>query len=166
LQAQLRAKEKELLELQRKDPSLLAPDSDQIDILLDTIASLQLSTQDGSFVFASSSTDDDSSSFTSVCSTDFNSIKALPSTIWLSQSRPMKQQNQQRSSIFSHLLSLPIDAYLPSSFTTIAKKQNHRIPIVNHLLFMPIDAFKSKSNSSSSIEIKNSKNLYVSLIIC
>ena len=134
-------------------------------MLLDAITSLQLSTQDGSFVFASTSISKDTSPLTSVCSTDFNSIKTLPSSVWLPQSSSIKQQHKQRSSMFNHLLSLPINAYLASSFETTAKTRNksfNHIPMVNHLLFMPIEAFKpSYNNNSMSIKTKNNRNLYV-----
>jgi hypothetical protein len=136
-------------------------------MLLDAIGSLQLSTQDGSFVFASNSVSDKTSLLTPVCSTGCNSIKTLPSTVWLSPSSSVKQQHQQRPCIFSHILSLPINAYLvssSSSFGATATKRNqpfNRIPMVNHLLCLPIDAFKPSSNTSASIKIKNNKNLYV-----
>jgi hypothetical protein len=52
LRNKLNAKEKELLELQRAQPCLLAPDEQQIDTLVNAISSLHLSTQDGSFIFA------------------------------------------------------------------------------------------------------------------
>ncbi|CAF1168447.1 unnamed protein product [Adineta steineri] len=162
LRIQLQNKEKELLELQRKDPYLLAPDSDQIDILIDTIASVQLSTEEGSFVFSSTSDYDDFSPLISACSIDFNSIKTLPSTVWLSQTHSTKQQNEQRTSFFSHLLSLPIKNYLASSFITNTKTSNqfsNRIPLANHLLFMPINAFKPSTNTCTSSEIKHKKEL-------
>ncbi len=165
MRTQLQAKEKELLGLQRTNPCLLAPDPDQVDILLDAIASLQLSTPEGSFVFSSDSDCDDTSSCASVCSVEFNSIKTLPSTVWLPESHLVEQQHGQRSSIADHLLSLPINAYLASS----SKTQNqliHRSPVVSDLLSMSVDAFKSSSNTSASIEIKNDKNVYVYLIIC
>jgi len=128
-------------------------------MLLDAIASLQLSTQDGSFVFASTSDCNDTLPYTSVCSAGFNSIKNLPSTVWLSGSSSVKQQNEQRSSIFNHLLSLPINAYIASSTSKTQNQYFRRIPMANHLLFMPIDAFKSSSNTCTSMEIKNNKNL-------
>lgn len=147
MRVQLQAKEKQLLELQRTDLCLLSLDFDQIDLLVDAIASLQLSTPDGSFVFASTSDYDDHSCSTSVCSTDFNEIKNLPLYVWLPPSRTdVTQQHEQPLSICGHLLSLPIKAYLASSY----KAQNqfcHRIPMVNHLLFMPIDVFKPLSNN-------------------
>jgi len=173
VRAQLQAKEKELLELQRANPCLLTLDSEQIDLLLDAIDSLQLSTQDGSFIFASSSGCNNTSSYRSVCSTVFNSIKTLPLAVWLPQSAPLKQQHAQRPSIFSHLLSLPIHAYLassrPSSCQTTVTTQNqffYHIPMYNPLLFMPINTFTSSSNTCTSIEGNNNKNSYVYFVIC
>jgi hypothetical protein len=172
--AQLQAKEKELLELQRADPCLLTPDSEQVNLLLDAIASLELSTQDGSFVFASISDCNDIPSYPSVCSAGFRSIKALPLTVWLPQSAPVKEQYEEQPSIFNHLLSLPSDAYLASSWpssceTTTATTQNelfHRNSMFSHLLCMAIDSFKSSSNTCTSIEINNNKNSYVYFVIC
>jgi hypothetical protein len=156
-----------LLELQRANPCLLAPGSEQIDVLLDAIACLQLSIQDedGSFVFASNSDYNDTPCDTSVYSDDFNSIKTIPSAVWLYQSAPVKEQ----PSIFNHLLSLPRDAYLASSWpssceTTVATTPNQsfrRNSMFSHLLCMPIDSFKSSSNTCASIEINNNKNSYV-----
>ncbi|CAF4662568.1 unnamed protein product [Rotaria sp. Silwood1] len=167
LRAQLQAKEKELLELQRVDPCLLAPDSNQIDMLVDAIVSLQLSTQEGSFVFASTSISNNTPPCTSVCSTGLNSIKTLPSSVWLSPSNSVKQKNEQHSFMLSHLLSLPITAYLASSFPlfeTTAKTQNrslNHVPMVNHLLFMPIDTFKASSKIPLPTKIKNNKNIKI-----
>jgi flagellar biosynthesis GTPase FlhF len=96
VRAQLQAKEKELLELQQADPCLLPPDSEQIDTLLDAIASLQLSTQEGSFVFASASDEEDTPSYTSDCSTGFDSIKTLPANVWLSPSSFVNQQQNEQ----------------------------------------------------------------------
>jgi hypothetical protein len=164
LRAQLQAKEKELLELRRTDPSLLAPDFDQIDTLADTIASLQLSTQEGSFIFASNSVCDDVSPRTSVCLIDFNSIKNLPPTIWLSQSNSVEQEKERKPSIFAHLLSLPIRAYLASSYPSVRTKDKNqslnRIHMTSHLLFMPLDTFKpSYYNISVSAKIKYNNNI-------
>jgi hypothetical protein len=164
-----------LLELQRADPCLLAPGSEQIDVLLDAIASLQLSIEDEdeSFVFASIFDWNDTPSDTSVCSAGFHSIKTLPSAVWLPQSAPVKQQHEEPPSIFNHLLSLPSDAYLasswPSSCETTATTQNQlfrRNSMFSHLLCMPIDSFKSSSNTYTSIEINNNKYLYVYFLIC
>jgi len=160
LRNKLNAKEKELLELQRAEPCLLAPDSKQIDTLLDAISSLHLSTQDGSFIFASTSNSNDSSSSTSICSTGVDSIKTLPSTIWLSESNPLKQENEYRLPMVTHLLSLPINAYVASSsnrptlpsFNTNDQPSN-RLPMVSQLLSMPINAFKSSSSSSNNESI-------------
>jgi len=163
LRNKLNAKEKELLELQRAEPCLLAPDSEQIDTLLDVISSLHLSTQDGSFIFASTSNSNDSSSSTSVCSTGVESIKTLPSTIWLSESNPIKQkeeqENEYRLPMVTHLLSLPVNAYVASSSNrpTLPSPSNdqppNRLPIVSQLLSMPINAFKSSSPSSNNESI-------------
>lgn len=144
----MQAKEKELLHLQRTDPSLLAPDFEQVDEVLDAINSLQLSTPDGIFVLASTADDyDNYSSYIPACSIDFYAIKNLPPSVWLAPSRSVTQQHEQRSSMFNHLLSLPIKAYLASSYKTQNQFSNH-IPVVNHLLFMPIDAFKAPANKS------------------
>jgi cation transport ATPase len=184
-----------------------------------------LSTQEGSFVFASASDEEDTPSYTSDCSTGFDSIKTLPANVWLSssnfvnqqqneqqqkeqqrkeeqqkeeqrkeeqekedqrkeqqrkeeqrkeQQRKEEQEKEQQPSIFGHVLSLPMNNYLssswPSTFQTNVKTQNqslHRIPVVNHILCMPINAFKSpSSNACTSMEIKNNKNLYVYFLIC
>jgi len=174
LRTKLNAKEKELLELQRAEPCLLAPDFEQINTLIGVISSLHLSTQDGSFIFASTSiSDGSSSSSTSVCSTGVDSIKTLPSTVWLPESIPVKQveehQNQYRLPMVTHLLSLPVNAYVASSsncstlpsFQTKDEPSN-RLPIVNQLLSMPINAFKSSSNiepinESTLIKIEDKK---------
>ncbi len=162
-----------MLELQRADPCLLAPNSEQIDLIIDAITVLQLSTPDGSFIFTSASNCDAIPPYVSVCSAGFNAIKALPPAVWLSPSNPVKQQNQQRPSMFSHLLSLPIHAYLassgPSTFKTPIETQSQVIQcisMVNDLLHMPIYVFKSSSTTSAPIEIKNNKNVYVYLRIC
>jgi hypothetical protein len=140
-----------LLELQQKNPCLLAPDSEQVDTLVGAIGALQLSTPDGSFVFTSISDDEDveTSRITSVCSADFNSIKTLPSNVWLAQPSSVKR----RPSICGHLLSLPIDAYLASSrrstyqTPTVTESQvNHEKHIADHLLSMPLSAFKPASS--------------------
>ncbi|CAF3061150.1 unnamed protein product [Rotaria socialis] len=166
LRVQLQTKEKELLDLQLADPCLLSPDSDQVSMLANAINSLQLSTQEGSFVFASASASDDTSYCTNTksCSTDFNAIKSLPPSVWLSETNRVEQKNQQQSFIFAHLLSLPIDAYLASTsplLGTTVKTQYRslcRIPMVNHLLFMPIDAFKVSSKNSMPNKIKMNNN--------
>ncbi len=175
LRTKLNAKEKELLELQRVEPCLLAPDSEQIDILLDAISSLHLSTQEGSFIFASSSTSNDSSS-TSVCSTGIDSIKTLPSTIWLPESVPVKQMEQHieyRLPMVNHLLSLPINAYVASSSnrstlpsTETKDEPPNRLPMVSQLFSMPINAFKSSTNiqpisESVPIAVEDKKEPYV-----
>jgi len=164
LRSKLNAKEKELLELQRAEPCLLAPDSKQIDTLIDAISSLHLSTQDGSFIFASTSNCDNSSS-TSVCSTGVDTIKTLPSNVWLSESMSVnqktEQENEYRLPMVTHLLSLPVNAYIASSSNHSTKpsleknaQPSYQLPIVNQLLSMPINAFKS-SSSSSNIQLTN-----------
>jgi hypothetical protein len=168
IRSKLNAKEKELLELQRAETCLLAPDSKQIDTLLNVISSLHLSTQEGSFIFASTSNSNDSSS-TSVCSTGVESIKTLPSTIWLPKSTSVKQekeeQNEYRLPMVTHLLSLPVNAYVASSsnrsilpsFDTNDQPSN-RLPMVSQLLSMPINAFKSSSNNKSvPVELEEKK---------
>jgi hypothetical protein len=159
LRAKLSAKEKELLELQRAEPCLLAPDCKQIDKLLNAISSLHLSTQEGSFIFASNASS--SSSSTSVCSTDVDAIKTLPSTVWLRESIPIKQaeeqKNEYRLPMVTHLLSLPVNAYLASSSNCSAvtpfeaavqteAEPSNRLPMVSQLLSMPINAFKSSAS--------------------
>ncbi|CAF4046367.1 unnamed protein product [Adineta steineri] len=156
LRSKLNAKEKELLELQRAEPCLLAPDCEQIDILIDAISSLHLSTQDGSFLFASNSDNSSSSSCsTSTCSTGVDSIKILPSTIWLPESVPEKP-NDYRLPMVTHLLSLPVSAFVASSsnsstLSSIKSKDepSNRLPMVSQLLSMPLSAFKSSSNDQS-----------------
>jgi hypothetical protein len=168
LRSKLNAKEKELLELQRAQSCLLAPDSKQIDTLLDIISSLHLSTQDGSFIFASPSNSDDSSLSASVCPTGVDSIKTLPSTIWLSESKPVKQENEYRLPMVTHLLSLPVNAYIASSSNrpTLPSldtndQPSNRLPMVSQLLSMPINAFKSSSNNQSTpVEIEEKKETY------
>ncbi|CAF1236994.1 unnamed protein product [Adineta ricciae] len=130
LRTQLQLKENEFLYLQRNDPDLLPPDGEQIQFIIDTIASLQLSTEDGLFICSSSN------SFhhhpipsTPLCSIDFNTIKNLPKDVWLSQSSSKTNPvNQQR-------LSLSVNS----------KTSRPQIPINNHLLFMPLTAFKPTS---------------------
>jgi len=171
LRTKLNLKEKELLELQRAEPNLLAPDCEQIDTLIDVISSLHLSTQDGSFIFASpsNSDDDSSSSSTTVCSTGVDSIKTLPSNVWLPQSIPLKKekehQNEYRLPMVTHLLSLPINAYVASSSNhstlpsvQIKDEPTNRLPMVSQLLSMPINAFKSSSNiQSTHVNIQDNK---------
>ncbi|CAF4017832.1 unnamed protein product, partial [Rotaria magnacalcarata] len=151
LRVQLQTKEKELLDLQLADPCLLSPDSDQ----------------EGSFVFASASVSDDTSycTNTKICSTDFNAIKSLAPSVWLSETNRVEQKNCQQSFIFAHLLSLPIHTYLASTsplLGTTVKTQYRslcRIPMVNHLLFMPIDAFKVSFKNSMPNKIKTNNNI-------
>ncbi|CAF3585595.1 unnamed protein product [Rotaria sp. Silwood1] len=160
LRAKLNAKEKELLELQRAEPCLLAPDCEQIDRLINGISSLHLSTQEGSFIFASKSLSDNSSS-TKVCSTGVDSIKTLPTNVWLLESNHIKHKqedkNKYRLPMVTHLFSLPVNAFIASSsnnyklplFETTVQQEDepsNRIPIVSQLLSMPINAFKSSSN--------------------
>lgn len=181
LRYRLQAKENELLNLQRADRYLLPPDPDQINMVINAINSLQLCTQEGSFVFETTTLTNDISSKPSICATNFHFIKALPSSIWLSPSNSSKENIEKKSMIFAHLFSLPMSTYLASSplsssCETKAKKQNqissyetkiktqnkllHRIPIVNYLLFMPIDAFKQPSANVMISKTKNSSNMY------
>ncbi|CAF1116825.1 unnamed protein product [Adineta ricciae] len=166
LRSKLNAKEKELLELQRAQPCLLAPDREQIDALVNLISSLQLSTQDGSFIFPSTTTATttttviaNESSSTPICSTGVDTIKTLPSNIWLpSITIPIKEEepkNEYRLPMVSHLLSLPVSAYVAScspNHSTVETKPaepSHRLPMVSQLLSMLINAFKSSSSSST-----------------
>lgn len=157
LRSKLNAKEKELLELQRAQPCLLAPDSEQIDELINLISSLQLSTQDGSFLFPSTTTNESSS--ISPCSTGVETIKTLPSNIWLPEVSVSNEQEQvtnaHRLPMVTHLLSLPVSAYIASSsnrstlpsIETKSSEPSNRLPMVSQLLSMPISAFKSTSNT-------------------
>jgi hypothetical protein len=161
-------KEKELLELQKAEPGLLAPDSKQIDTLLDVISSLHLSTQESSFILASISNSGDSS-----CLTGVESIKTFPSTIQLPESISVKQEKEQQNEytlpMVTHLLSLPINAYVASSTnhsilpsSDMNDQPSNRLPMVNQLLSMPINAFKSSSNNNSKpVEIEEKKEMYV-----
>jgi len=161
LRAHLYTKEKELLELQRTDPSLLAPGSAQIDALLNTIASLHLSTREGDFALASVAPSD-ISAYTSVCSTGVDSIKVWPSTVWLPDPSPNieqeQEQNTRRLPMVTHLFSLPINAYVASaSSSTVPSpspiivqdedQPSNRLPTVSQLLSMPINAFVSSSSA-------------------
>jgi hypothetical protein len=164
LRAHLYAKEKELLELQRADPSLLAPDSAQIGTLLDTIGSLHLSTPEGNFALASVSPSD-ASTGTPICSTGVDSIKVWPSTVWLpdpTSTAPIPQeeeQNSRRLPMVTHLFSLPINAYIASSSSPtvpppilatieVEDQPSNRLPMVSQLLSMPINAFVTSSVST------------------
>jgi hypothetical protein len=154
---------------------LLAPDSEQIDSLIDVISALHLSTQDGSFIFASTSNSEDDSSSTSVYSTGVDSIKTLPSNVWLPQSISIKKEeheNKYRLPMVTHLLSLPVNAYVASSSnhsplpsTEIKDQPSNRLPMVSQLLSMPLNAFKSSSNiqpinESTSVKIEEKKETY------
>lgn len=178
LRSKLNAKEKELLELQRAEPCLLAPDLKQIETIVNAISSLHLSTQEGSFLFASKSISDNCSS-TSVCSTGVDAIKTLPSTVWLSESKHIKleedEKPQHRLPMVTHLLSLPVNAFIASSsnssklptFEATVQTKNeplNRLPMVSELLSMPINAFKSSSNTQSindspSVQVQDTKTM-------
>lgn len=165
LRSKLNAKEKELLELQRAEPCLLAPDQKQIEMLVDAISSLHLSTQDGSFVVAPKAVSDHCSS-TAVCPTGVNDIKTLPSTVWLSKSEHIGREEDDkqpfRLPMVTHLLSLPLHAFVISSSNTSklpaldesvqnTSEPSNRLPAVSQLLSMPMSAFKS----TNSIQSKN-----------
>lgn len=160
-----------MLELQRTNPSLLPPDSEQINALISAIRSLQLSTQDGSFVFASDCDFEEVSSFSrsSVHSTGFESIKSLPSSVWLSPTNSTKQQKRQQPSIFNHLFELPAKTYLASSWPSTFQpsmqsqtKTDQHASIASHLLFMPLNAFKAPPITTFvPVEIKHTQNPYV-----
>ena len=163
IRTRLNAKEKELLELQRIEPSLLGPDSIQIETLINSINSLHLSTQDGSFLFASN-TNENSENLSvtnnqSINETGIQAIKTLPSTIWLSDQNLNKtNENPYRLPMVTHLLSLPLNSYLSSSST---KNQSiefndepmHRLPMVTSLLSTPLDLFRVTNNSSQHSNI-------------
>ena len=157
LRAKLNAKEKELLELQRAQPCLLAPGCEQTDAIVDAISSLHLSTQEGSFLFTSEPL---SSPSTSVPATGVDSIKTLPSSLWLSRpssaAEEKNESNPYRLPMVTHLLSLPMSAYVASSSTSspptsassdgqVKEEPSRRLPLVNELLSMPISAFRSTS---------------------
>jgi hypothetical protein len=168
LRAKLNGKEKELLELQRAEPCLMAPDSEQINSLVDAISSLHLSTQDGSFIFASAmnpSCVDVPRSSTSPCPTGIDSIKTLPSTVWLSDRKPITTDNPPyRLPMVTELLSFPLSAYVsspsgrscqmqatPSPSTAEVKLEpSNRLPLVSELLSMPIDTFRSSAKNRPS----------------
>ena len=174
LRNKLNAKEKELLELQRAQPNLLAPDEQQIDAFIDAISSLHLSTQDGSFIFASNSNESSSNS-TTVCSTGVDTIKTLPTTTWLPEAKP-EQENGYRLPMVTQLLSLPFNAFVKSSSSSLntstptatptpvdTKDQPpNRLPAVSQLLSMPINAFRSPSSNEKSlpIPIEDKKETY------
>ena len=89
LRAELGEKERELSELQRRDASLLVPDAEQIDGLRAVIASLHLSTVDGSFVFFASAEEK------RPIDTGMQAIKDLPRSMWIrSASAPMQQERR------------------------------------------------------------------------
>jgi len=145
IRAKLNEKEKELLELQRSNSCLTVPDGEQIDKIVDLISSLALTTQDGSFSFHSKFTDNSS---TRVHSTGVDSIRTLPTTDWLSQTN----QNQHRLPMVSHLLSLPIDAFVQPKTATNESK-SLRLPVVDELLSKPIDAFVQSNSNSNSLRL-------------
>ena len=166
--------------MQRAQPCLSGPDREQVTALVDRISSLHLSTEEGSFIFASNSPSDVCTS-TFVCSTGIDSIKGLPTSIWLPNSTDVKEKRQQekaqyRLPMVDHLLSLPVNAFvssssscstLKSSETTIENQDQtpNRLPMVNQLLSMPINAFKSSSNTktidpSSSVKINDTQQRY------
>jgi hypothetical protein len=138
--------------------------------LIDAISSLHLSTQDGAFIFASN---ESSSNSTTACSTGVDSIKTLPSTSWLPESKPVEQENEYRLPMVTHLLSLPFNAFVKSSSSSSSNSStstpvdtndqpSNRLPMVSELLSMPINAFRSPSsgNKSSPIPIEEKKETY------
>ena len=75
-----------------------------------------------------------------------------------------EQKSEYRLPMVSHLLSLPVDAFVaasqhcstkPTLETAIEKEDqpSYRLPVVSELLSMPIDAFKSSSNTHSVNEL-------------
>jgi hypothetical protein len=167
IRAHLEAKEKELLELQRANSSLLAPDPHQIDMILDNIASLHLSTQDGLFAFTSLSLSESDTS-TNVCSTGVASIKVQPSSVWLPPPCLVTQPIVNRLPMVSHILSLPINAYLASSspppppapvpspvIAEVEDQSSNRLSMVTQLLSMPINAFVSSSSRPTAMPTVN-----------
>lgn len=163
IRTKLNEKEKELLELQRAESSLFAPDSDQIDNLLDVISSIHLSTADGSFLVPS--TQDKSSSTTTLCpSTGIQTIKTLPSNVWLNEKPTENDEDTSalRLPLVSQLFSMSPSAFIASKSksnvsTTVDSIQinqvndqpNNRLPMITELLSMPIDAFKPSKNTQS-----------------
>lgn len=160
LRAKLNEKEKELLELQRAEPSLLAPESDQTTGLFEAISSLHLSTQDGAFFFASTTTNNAAqgrSSFTGV-----DSIKTLPSNVWLAERKSRKGDEPQaaRLPMVSHLLSLPVSAFLSSNSTTTTTVET-RLPVAVEPLLTPVETIKSTPKSLLDGETVYSKEFWL-----
>ncbi len=135
----------------------------QIETLIDIISSLHLSTQDGSFIFPSTS----NSNHLSSSSTGVDSIKTLPSTVWLPESsNSIKQENEYRLPLVTHLLSLPVNAYVASSSNRLPlptfdtnDQPSNRLPLVNQLFSMPINAFVSSNNQPKPVEIEEKKEM-------
>ena len=162
LRAKLNEKEKELLELQRAEPSLLAPESDQTAALFEAISSLHLSTQDGSFFFAPPTTNNAVQGRSS--STGVDSIKTLPSNVWLAErkSRKVDEPRAARLPMVSHLLSLPVSAFLPSnSTTTTTTKVETRLPVIPEPLPTPVEAIQSTPKSLLDGETVYSKEFWL-----
>lgn len=168
IRSKLNEKEKELLELQRSEPSLLAPDTEQIETLFNLISSIHLSTADGSFLVPSTQDDSSNRSTLTYPSTGIQTIKTLPSNIWLKEKslqNPDEDTSALRLPLVSQLFSMSPKAFIasPSTMTTDVSPVNsmkinemkndqptNRLPMVNELLSMPIDAFKPSNKSQSS----------------
>jgi len=168
IRSKLNEKEKELLELQRSEPSLLAPDTEQIETLFNLISSIHLSTADGSFLVPSPQDDSSNRSTLTYPSTGIQTIKTLPSNIWLKEKALQNNDDDTsalRLPLVSQLFSMSPKAFIASSSTITTDvspvnsmkvnemkndQPTNRLPMVNELLSMPIDAFKPSNKSQSS----------------
>ena len=99
IRAQLDDKERELNEVQWRDASLRPPDEQQMNALSAVIASLHLSTEDGSFVFFSEDAEHPKTATTkrSPINTGMQAIKDLPRSTWI---RPGSSHKNIRRVIF------------------------------------------------------------------
>ena len=161
LRTKLNEKEKELLELQRAEPSLLAPESTQTTVLFEAISSLHLSTQDGAFFFAPATTNTVVQGRSS--STGVDSIKTLPSNVWLAERKSRKGDEPQaaRLPMVSHLLSLPVSAFLSSNSTTTTTVETTRLPVIAEPLPTPVETIKSSPKSLLDGETVYSKEFWL-----
>lgn len=146
----------------------MAPDTEQIETLFNLISSIHLSTADGSFLVPSTHDDLSNRSTLTYPSTGIQTIKTLPSNIWLKEKpsqNPDEDTSALRLPLVSQLFSMSPKAFIasPSTMTTDVSPVNsmkinemkndqptNRLPMVNELLSMPIDAFKPSNKSQSS----------------
>ena len=75
----------------------MVPDYEQIDIVIETITSLHLVTEEGSFLFTSDSITDPNEVPSLPTLTGIDSIKRLPSDLWLSSSNCMESRKDRYS---------------------------------------------------------------------